>query len=430
LNFKNLRNDVVVLKNGLIGIFFQSIPLLIMVISIPKYLTYLGNEKWSFISICISLLTAFFYLDFGISKSTNKFLSALQTNKYGQESKEIVFNGFILNFSFSAILGLIFLAFKDLVLNYLNIYSVKFYDEVLKIIICSGVIWMNITFFRNVFESNQHFIFTSILRSITLSVIYFPILFVQYFRFQFLDSFRLIPVIYLIIFFIYFIKALFYYKSFLLSKLNFIRMKETLSFGLILSMVTIVMLFNNTLDRQFITLFMDFDSAAYYLTSQDLISKINTISGSIGLSLMPMISSMNNSKQEIIKLYKSISVKLVFLSILLIVVFIFFGNSFLAFWVNNEFSEKSFFISFVLLIAFLINSFSILLININVGQGNLKPLLKIEFYTFILYILMLIGFSSILTTLLISFIFLTKCIIEFIFLYLNLKKDTKLVQSK
>lgn len=421
---KNNNRDKLVLKNGITGIIFQLIPLILMLVCIPFYLEFLGNQKWSIISLSFTFLVAFLYFDIGISKSTNKFLSALTNEESTSEKNEIIFNGFILNLFVSLFFGMLLYVSKNHILHFFKIENelIEFSKKILDIIILSGILGMNISFFRNVYESTQNFFLTSPLRSVTLSAIYLPAIVLIFFKVDFIVAFKLIPFTYSLIFIFYFIKAIIDYKFLIYSKLNSEKIKNLLKLGISISSVSLLMIINNTLDRQFIALYINLDDAAYYLTSQDLISKINTISGSIGLSLMPMVSSMNNSKQEIFKIYKSLAGKIIFLSISLLVGFILVGDLFLSFWVDAEFSKNSFFVSFVLLIAFLINSFSILLINIYVGQGELRTLFKIELFTFILYILLLFGFSSILTIHLISFIFLMKCIIEFITLYINFKR--------
>ena len=425
--YKSIREKLV-LKNGVTGVIFQLIPLSLMLVCIPFYLEFLDNQKWSITSLSFTFLMGFLYFDMGISKSANKLLSALTKRDSNLEKNEILFNGFILNLFLSLFFGTILSLSKNYLLYFFITENelIEFSKEIIDVIILSGILLMNISFFRNVYESTQNFFLTSALRSITLSAIYFPIIALIFFKLDFISAFKLIPITYSLIFTFYFIKATTEYKFLFFSNFNSKKNINLLKLGISISSVSLLLIINNTLDRQFIALYINLEDAVYYLTSQDLISKINTISGSIGLSLMPMVSSMNNSKQEIFKLFSSLSRKIMFLSIFLLVVFILIGDSLLSFWIDTEYSKKSFFVSLVLLTAYLVNSFSILLINIYIGQGELNTIIKIELFTFILYILMLIGFSSILTIHFISFIFLIKCVIEFVFLYYNFKKGLKL----
>ena len=74
-SWKNKFRSSLLLKNSVISLVFQVIPITIAIIFIPINILHLGLELWGLYSLAITLFFLVMYLNFGIGPSVNRLVS-------------------------------------------------------------------------------------------------------------------------------------------------------------------------------------------------------------------------------------------------------------------------------------------------------------------------------------------------------------------
>ena len=75
------KNSVFLIKSSLMQLFGRGSALIVGLISVPIYLSYLGAEKYGVVGIYISLQTLLCIIDFGLPTSANRQIAIMQNER-------------------------------------------------------------------------------------------------------------------------------------------------------------------------------------------------------------------------------------------------------------------------------------------------------------------------------------------------------------
>lgn len=377
-----------VIKNGYISLAFQVFPILAGLILIPINLKAYGNELWGTYVLSINIIFMFLYLSIGINPTINYELPKLLKEKNNQKIKVLLSNGFYVNLFISLFFGLlIFLGSKFIAYNIYSIQSEEFI-KIIKLSALCGSISLMISFFRNVFEAKQEFYLVSINRVIiSVSIFLVPFIFYYQNNLSLLSILSLLIVIYSLVLLTYMI---FFFVDF--GFLDFKLLNKTIiftlfSFGLWLSLQTLVQQFFVSFDNVIITNLLGIEQLPYYSTVYDLSSRLLIIPTSISAGLVPAISfwlKENNTTQIKVlvkKLYRKVFIMIIPCSIILIV----FSKIFLTLWISKEFSNNSYIAFIIIIVAFNFITYSFINFKIIIGYGKPEHFFYMTFFSVLIF---------------------------------------------
>ena len=377
-----------VIKNGYISLAFQAFPILAGLILIPINLKAFGNELWGTYVLSINIIFMFLYLSIGINPTINYELPKLLKEKNNHKIKVLLSNGFYVNLFVSLFFGLlIFLGSKFIAYNIYSIQSEEFI-KIIKLSALCGSISLMISFFRNVFEAKQEFYLVSLNRVIiSVSIFLVPFIFYYQNNLSLLSILSLLIVIYSLVLLTYMIFFFVDFGFLNIKLLNKALIFTLFSFGLWLSLQTLVQQFFVSFDNVIITNFLGIEQLPYYSTVYDLSSRLLIIPTSISAGLVPAISywlkenNLTQIKVLVNKLYRKIFIIIIPCSIFLIV----FSEIFLTLWISKEFSENSYIAFIIIIIAFNFITYSFINFKIIIGYGKPEYFFYMTFFSVLIF---------------------------------------------
>ena len=227
----NLLKNNLTIKNSFVSIFFKIVPILIALICIPLNLKHLGPELWGVYNLAVSILFLVMYFNFGIGPSINRLISEYSFKDVIKEGK-LVHTGFYINLVLVIIIVGILLLVKNVIIDYSISPSNSERSEISDLFfwtILSSGFYLFISYFRNIYEGKQKFLFVSIIRSIIASFIIASPLF---FKSTELDkSGMLLFTLFSLIFLLYFILFVKHYTYPKINNFNLIFFRKTINQG-------------------------------------------------------------------------------------------------------------------------------------------------------------------------------------------------------
>ena len=167
-----------------------------------------------------------------------------------------------------------------------------------------------------------------------------------------------------------------------------------LSFGLWLSLQTLVQQFFVSFDNIIITNYLGIEILPYYSTVYDLSSRLLIIPSSISAGVIPAISYWHDLKNDknINKLIFDINKKVFLILIPISFLLIISSKSFLTYWISDEFAQQSYICFIIIIIAFNFISYSFLNFRTIIGYGKPKyyfliTLSSVSIYSFLTIVL-------------------------------------------
>jgi len=379
-------------KNGIINLSFQIIPVLLALYSIPKLLSFYGEELWGFYTLFITFLMLFNHINFGIAPSTAKLISEfIGQNRHGKIGV-VVFNSFIWNIIIISFSSVIYFVTQKYLVDYFGATNFNVTQCLNYVLLCGAILLFN-SCFRAFFEAMQMYVLVSIIRSLLSAVIFLAPLLLSF------TSHHEIEDMLLFILFTYMTSFLVYIVSFYLTcngsffKYDSLIFTRLYSWGKWLGLHSLLSPFLLYLDRFLIKSFLSVNVVALYTIPFDLSARMSLISGSYTSSFYTAVSRWNKQKHINISIYyfKTLQTILIIISIISILGML-LSEFFLNLWISQEFSINNYKILQILIFANFFNAINITSLRFLQGVGELKYPITIQLLLIPIYIFMLISF--------------------------------------
>lgn len=376
------------IKNNFVVLLFQAIPIFAALIFIPKNIAKIGADAWGGYTLATTTIFLTMYFNLGVGPAVNKSLSFYSDKKLDKELT-IIQTGFLINFLSSIVFVLVLYFLNEGILNFiankeLNAEVVSSNKKLFKYAAIASGLYLNLSFFRNIFESQGSFSLVNLMRSIfSSSVLIIPFFFDR-------TSIHLAMVVLNVIILIQILIYIFILMN-KLEKVNlatFIRFKEfkpILSDGIKLSIHSLINPIFIFLDRYLIGILIGLTTVGLYTSVYDLISRITIVASAISTVLYPKIAQAAFNFPLRMKLIKSsIGLILTICTVPCLVLF-FYGTGIFEWWLNTKLTNYSVLIK-LLTIAYLLQGINLILIKSFQSSGYISLTIKTSTYLAIIYV--------------------------------------------
>tara|TARA_B100000989_G_scaffold20176_1_gene13286 strand:+ start:5830 stop:7137 length:1308 start_codon:yes stop_codon:yes gene_type:complete len=412
----NKFRSSLLLKNSVISLVFQVIPITIAIIFIPINILHLGLELWGLYSLAITLFFLVMYLNFGIGPSVNRLVSEYRSKMNFVSEKNLVHTSFFISLLLCFLLYIFFKILDETIVYFIFSESdfTKYESgirELFNYIYIGSCIYLQINFFRNVIEGQQLFLFVSFTRAIFASFLIISPLLTSKELINFSGLYiNILLSIIISLYFIIFIKD---YGFPNIKKFSNIQFKKIIYQG---SLISLHSFFNPIfifLDRYVISSLLGLFFVGIYTSFYDIISRLTIISSSISSALFPSASSNIENKS---KLKDSVFFSLFLTSILTAIptiILLIYGPQIISIWLKQDYPIEYSYLIRILCSAYFIQGLNLVLLKTMQATKNFKFPVYLSLVLSIFYVPSLffsIKFFGITGA---GLIFLIKNIIEF-----------------
>lgn len=347
------------LKNSFFSVLSWIVPLVIMVITVPLFIKYLGNEQYGIYLLLTNIMSFINLLNFGTSDSVIKYVSELKDYDF-KKLNDIMNSSISINIITSFIIMLIIIIFKGVILkSFLKVNSNDpYYCSLLIIVAVTFVINFMTNNFISLFKGVENFFVPTIINIVNSIILNLVSIFLLI-KGAKLNEILLLNLLFAIISLaVYYIecKRIFPKYKFKLkfSKITFNKIFNFSKYAFLVSIFGLI-IFNS--DKLFIAYFFSTTMVTYYSVSANLAMKLQQFLSSAINAIFPKVSSMYaNGKHNGIRYiyYKLIKFSTLFL-VLILVPSTIYAYKLLNLWVGNSIAKNSY---IALIILFFAYSFS------------------------------------------------------------------------
>lgn len=411
------------LKNSLISFVFLFFPVLSALIFIPLNIDHLGLNLWGAYNLSISFFFIVMYFNIGIGPSVNRLIAIHHEKGDIKEELDIVHSGFFLNLLITTIIISLILIFQNIIIDYSfkkNISLIEL-NEIKKLFFWTSIssgMYLLISYFRNVLEGRQLFLFVSIIRAIIGSFIIVAPLISN--KTNLSESgfyiFLMLTVI-LMAYTFYFMR---FYELPKVKSISIKSVKNILNQGILMSLHSFINPVFIYFDRFLIGNKLGVDFVGVYTSFYDVISRITMVPSSISGGLFPAVAAVSNCTKKSKKiLFKALKINLI-ISLLPLIVIILFGYELLVLWLGKEISIGYNNVIIIISISYFLQGFNLIFLRFLQGIEIFKFSLYLNILLLVIYVPVLFFFINSYGVLGVAITFLIKNIIELFFNFYKL----------
>ena len=412
------------LKNSLISFFFLFFPVLSALIFIPQNIDHLGFNLWGAYNLSISLFFIVMYFNIGIGPSVNRLIALHHEKGEIKEELDIVHSGFFLNLLVTFIIISIVIIFKDIIIDFSlkeNI-SLRELNEIKKLFFWTSIssgIYLLISYFRNVLEGRQLFLFVSVARAIIGSfIIIAPLISNKTNLSESGFYIFLILTGILIAYTFYFLR---FYEVPKIKSISIISVKKILNQGILMSLHSFINPVFIYFDRFLIGNKLGVDYVGVYTSFYDVISRSTMVPSSISGGLFPAVAAVSDHIKESKKiLFKALKINLI-ISIIPLILIIIFGYELIVLWLGKEISIRYNNVIIIISISYFLQGFNLISLRFLQGVEIFKFSLYLNILLLAIYIPVLFISISSYGVLGVALTFLIKNTIELLFNFYKIK---------
>lgn len=411
------------LKNSLISFVFLFLPVLSALIFIPLNIDHLGLNLWGAYNLSISFFFIVMYFNIGIGPSVNRLIAIHHEKGDIKEELDIVHSGFFLNLLITTIIISLILIFQNIIIDYSFKKSISLIElnEIKKLFFWTSIssgMYLLISYFRNVLEGRQLFLFVSIIRAIIGSFIIVAPLTSN--KTNLSESgfyiFLMLTVI-LMAYTFYFMR---FYELPKVKSISIKSVKNILNQGILMSLHSFINPVFIYFDRFLIGNKLGVDFVGVYTSFYDVISRITMVPSSISGGLFPAVAAVSNCTKKSKKiLFKALKINLI-ISLLPLIVIILFGYELLVLWLGKEISIGYNNVIIIISISYFLQGFNLIFLRFLQGIEIFKFSLYLNILLLVIYIPVLFFFINSYGVLGVAITFLIKNIIELFFNFYKL----------
>jgi len=349
--------------NSFYNVLVWIIPVIIMFISVPMFMKYLGNEVYGIYLLLNSIISLLSIINLGTADSVIKYVAEFPSNN-SKNIIDIINNAFLLNFITSIIFAFIILISKNIIIiKFLKVNNNSYYNDIIILLSLILVISLFTGNFISFFKAIQSYRIIMIISTINNLVINIGIILLV------MSGYKLKGILVYNLF-ICMLNFLVYY--YLLKKnLNNYRLKlqyNKIIFNNIfnfskfsfLNAVCSIFIFNS--DKLFIGYFFNTSMVTLYTIPSNLSMKLQGFFGAALNNIFPKVSEISSSKDiQKLKLYYVKLTKYTVLALILICIpACFYSFKLLTYWVGVQTAEKTYVLLIISFISYTLLSLTVL----------------------------------------------------------------------
>lgn len=347
-------------KHSIANLIGAVIPMLVALVTIPWYLTYIGAERYGILAVVLALVSYFSFFDLGLGRAVTRRISQL-TNTSNNEHSDLLWTALIATLLLGMIGSFLLWLSIEYIIKYFIKVSPNYYTEVSDaifwLLLCLPIILPTTTLIGALqarlrfFEINYAQVISGVL-SQTLPL---AVAIAGYTKLSHLLAAVLITRLFnLVSMFKYCVKyiPLQGIPTFKLSHLT-----PMLSYGGWMSVMSLLAPLLVTVDRLVIAAISGARAVTYYTVPYDLVSRATVISSSLHSALFPRLAA--SSIDEGRKLAQQATCLLLAVITPIIILSLFLINYFLVFWIGADFAYHSQWVAEFILIGVWANSIAI-----------------------------------------------------------------------
>lgn len=349
-----------IVSNTFFSIASKVFPIIISLICIPIIIKGLGEEKYGAFTIALVFIGYFNLFDLGLGRAITKLISERIGKDKDKEIGDIFKTGVALTFLLGIIGGVIFyLVAEPITINFLKPPE-DFLDEVIRglTFLAIGIPFaIMINSYRGVLEALHEFKSITLVQIVLGAITYFGIIILM----EFTKDLAYIIAYMSAVKFIHFVCYRFITNSkmsYSLTDTSFEKkyIKNLFSFGGWITVSTIISPIMTALDRLIVASKEGMENVAYYSTSSEITQRVGMLPSALVGVLFPVFSrNQNFNDEQNSKIYKASFNLLLLASGIFAIVFICFGEDFLAIWIDENFARESFLVLQIITVGALFN---------------------------------------------------------------------------
>lgn len=358
-----MKNHVVK-KHILFNYIGTIVSIVTPLLALPWYLNLLGAEKFGLISLASIFQTILSLIDSGISQSlVRDFAVRYSSDNEGKKSCARLLSGFErLYLIIAFIFGLILIILTLPIANYFS-YEKSIQLDLLLIALygsaCIFIVQFPGSIYRSLFTGTQHHaIFNQILVTFVLTrhigsvliLSFWPCLFLFFlwhFLIAFLETYFRFRAAWKIL-----SPEKFYNQTGLFFELKDSKKTITyLSISIFLGALTL------QIDKLILSFMIPIKEFGYYIIAATIATGLLQLIYPLTQTILPIVTILQNQNEKIQKVYKQSFLTITIISLVVGLIFIFFGENFLFLWLKSEESSKYIYqILEVLLVGTMVNA--------------------------------------------------------------------------
>lgn len=413
-----------IIKNSFYNLLGLGLPLVVAVFSIPILIQSLGTSKFGLLTLIWAVVSYFSLFDFGFGRALTQKLAILLGRRSDNNFSPLISTSIYCLIFLGVFAGIILSLFIPLFISLAKdidnssiIYSTLAMSFAMPAVILTAG-------YRGVLEATENFKIINAIR-IPMGVFTFlgPLLAISIFGPSitaiawFLAIGRYIT---LLIHIHFSNKKLNFYLSF--SEFDIDIMKDLVKSGGWMSVSNVVSPLMSYIDRFIIGAMLSTSATAYYVTPQEILTKLAIFPTALTSVLFPSLAKNIDDNVEQKKLY---NLSLVVISIVvapIIFVLILYSHEILTLWINSKFADNSYVVLQILALGMFFTCIAQVPYTSIQGNGYAKYTAKLHLLELPFYILLVMYLSTILGVEGVAIAWTFRNIIDAIFLFIIDKK--------
>lgn len=379
------------IKNSIYNLLGLGLPLLVAIYAIPVLIQQLGVDQFGILTMIWAIVSYFGLFDFGLGRALTQKLSFYIGSNQSDRISPLVVTTIV----FLSITGV--LAGVILLLSAPLFYKIE--TKVSESLLFSTLSAMSIAMpaviltacFRGILESLGKFKIINIIRLPTGIFTFVGPLASIYFFGPEISSVawvlvigRYISLLAHIIYANKYIKLNYYFNNISMTELNLL-----LRLGGWMTISNIVSPLMSYIDRFLIGASISTASVSYYVTPQELLTKLAIIPTSVTSVLFPSLAENIENKTKKYQLYYKSILGIVFIVLPLTIIIFLFSKEILTLWINEDFSNNSFEILQILSVGMLFTCVAQVPFTLIQSQGYAQYTAKLHLIEFPIYVLLI-----------------------------------------
>ena len=373
----------ILVKNTYLNFFGQVIPLVWGVICIPFIIKGIGQDRFGILALAWSIIFYFSLFDMGLGRATTKFVSEYLGKEEIEKLPSIIWTGLLFNILLGVLGGTILAIITPfLVTTILNIpppLVAETYKTFLILAVSVPVLTSSLSL-RGVLEGYQRFDLVNAVKAPASSMNFLiPALTIPL-GFHLPEIVLCLLVTRLCAMFVYLILCFkvspTLRKNFHIEKKN---VRILFSFGLWISVSSVVGPIFVYLDRFLIGSFLTIEAVTFYTVPHEIVTKLWIFPKSLVIAIFPLFSSLGiKLAKEIGDIYAKALKYLLLIMGAVILILVLFAEELIQIWVGFEFVQRSTLTFQILAVGILINSLS--RVSFTLLQGIGRPDIPAKFH--------------------------------------------------
>lgn len=391
-----------VFKNTVINLIGLVVPLLVGLYTIPQVLSFLGQERFSLLTILWMVVGYFTLFDLGLGRALTKVVADKIGQKNSADIPVVFWTANLIMFLLGIVGSLVLIAFGTSLVNNFFSISAELKSELENIIIFLALslpVVILTSGFKAVIEAHHNFIFLNVIQIILGLFTYICPLFLSKPDLGHVVGLLLLGrVIQLVVLIVFTFKIFPFLVQVPVLKIKLDFKKESLALFQIGGWLTVSNIVGPIMvyfDRFFLGAMVPMTTVAYYTTPFEMVSRLNLLPSALVRVLFPAFATaqFENQKQMITLFLRSLVGVSVCLFIPCLIIFI-FAEWGLTLWLGADFAKNSSLILQILTLGVFLNSVALIPYTLlqSLNQARLTALIhlfELPFYLGTLYFLIL-----------------------------------------